>query len=302
MSVTETTPGEAWPDGWGVDNATGVLRDVLLGKPDHFGWRPISAIARRTFANLDTLGITFDRQLAMRQHREMVDIYHGAGVRTHFLDADEGLACSVYARDSSAMTPWGALITSIQTPYRRRDYALVAEFYRRAGIPIWHWVTAAHFEGGDFDIVEPGFVLLGYGGERSEEAGAMQVARWVEAEGWEALTVAIPAHFVHMDALVVMIAEKLAVVCKDALEDYVTDALEARGIEMVPVGYRECVRLGCNVVPLGDKRILSMASNADLNARLEALGFEVYAPDMSMFQHGGGGVHCLSQELRRDPA
>ena len=35
---------------------------------------------------------------------------------------------------------------------------------------------------------------------------------------------------------------------------------------------------------------------------LEALGFEVYAPDMSMFQHGGGGVHCLSQELRRDPA
>ncbi len=98
MSTTETTPGEAWPDGWGVDNATGVLRDVLLGKPDHFGWRPISAIARRTFENLDTLGITFDQQLAMRQHREMVDIYHGAGVRTHVLDADEGLPCSVYAR------------------------------------------------------------------------------------------------------------------------------------------------------------------------------------------------------------
>ena len=39
----------------------------------------------------------------------------------------------------------------------------------------------------------------------------------------------------------------------------------------------------------------------DLNQRLEAMGFEVFTPDMSMFQHGGGGVHCLSQAPRRDP-
>ncbi len=44
-----------------------------------------------------------------------------------------------------------------------------------------------------------------------------------------------------------------------------------------------------------------MATNADLNARLRARGFEVFDPDMSMFQLGGGGVHCLSQSLRRDP-
>jgi N-dimethylarginine dimethylaminohydrolase len=54
------------------------------------------------------------------------------------------------------------------------------------------------------------------------------------------------------------------------------------------------------VVALGDDRVLSMASNGDLNERLKAMGFEVFAPDMSMFQLGGGGVHCLSQALRRD--
>ena len=52
---------------------------------------------------------------------------------------------------------------------------------------------------------------------------------------------------------------------------------------------------------LGNDRVLSMATNADLNDRLTAMGFEVFAPDMSMFQYGGGGVHCLSQALRRDP-
>ncbi|MEE9301019.1 MAG: arginine deiminase family protein [Alphaproteobacteria bacterium] len=288
-------------DGWGVDNATGVLRDVLLGKPDNFEWRPISPIAKRTFRNLERLGVRYDQQLAMRQHREMVDIYEANGVRPHFLEADEGLPCSVFARDSSAMTPWGALIASIQTPYRRRDYSVASSFYRDAGIPIWKWATAGHFEGGDFDIVEPGAVLLGYGDERSEEAGAEQVAKWLEAEGWEALVVPIPAHFVHMDALVVMIAPKLAVICVDALEDYVIDWLKGRGIEFVEVGYRECIRLGCNVVALGDERVLSLASNTKLNEHLKAMGFEVFAPDMSMFTHGGGGVHCLSQELKRDP-
>ncbi len=289
-------------DGWGIDNEHLTLRDVLLGRPDHFAWRPISAIARRTFANLERLGITFDLQKAMAQHREMVDIYQANGVTTHFLDADEGLPCSVYARDSSAMTPWGALITSIQTPYRRRDYSVVARFYADNAMPIWHWVTAGHFEGGDFDIIEPGAVMLGYCGERSEEAGARQVAKWVEDEGWEALVVPIPAHFVHMDALVVALADKLVVACTDAPEDYVVEWLEGRRIEIVDVPYRSCIGLGCNVVSLGEARVLSMATNVDLNERLRALGFEVFAPDVSQFQHGGGGVHCMSQALRRDRA
>ncbi|MFU1478409.1 hypothetical protein ACM25N_12170 [Roseovarius sp. C7] len=53
---------------------------------------------------------------------------------------------------------------------------------------------------------------------------------------------------------------------------------------------------------LGDGKVLSMAGAAELNAKMRALGFEVYDPDMSMFTLGGGGVHCLSQALRRDDA
>jgi N-dimethylarginine dimethylaminohydrolase len=60
--------------------------------------------------------------------------------------------------------------------------------------------------------------------------------------------------------------------------------------------------LGCNVVALGNDRVLSVASSTELNARLRALGFTVYDPDMSMFLRAGGGVHCMCQALRRDPA
>ena len=50
----------------------------------------------------------------------------------------------------------------------------------------------------------------------------------------------------------------------------------------------------------GEDAMQNLQVNGDLNARLAAMGFEVFAPDMSMFQLGGGSVHCLSQALRRD--
>jgi N-dimethylarginine dimethylaminohydrolase len=60
------------------------------------------------------------------------------------------------------------------------------------------------------------------------------------------------------------------------------------------------MKLGCNLVSLGNDRVLSTAENVDLNARMRAHGVEVLAPDLSMFTLGGGGPHCLCQSLKRD--
>ncbi len=92
---------------WGVDAQTGILTDVLLGKPDHFRWVPLNSISAVTLANMEQMGHRFDKQRAMQQHRQMVDIYERNGVNVHFAEADEGLPSSVFTRDSSFMTPWG---------------------------------------------------------------------------------------------------------------------------------------------------------------------------------------------------
>lgn len=145
-------------------------------------------------------------------------------------------------------------------------------------------------------------MLLGYNNERSEEAGAEQVAGWVREEGWEAMIVPISEQFVHMDGIIVAVARKTVFACTDALESYALDWIKARGIKIIDVPYRDCVKLGCNVVALGNDRVLSMTSNQSVNERLRAEGFEVVTPDVSQFLYGGGGVHCLSQALRREAA
>jgi N-dimethylarginine dimethylaminohydrolase len=298
-----SVPSVAKPaSGWSLDNHTGVLTDVLLGRPEHFRWVALNAISAVTFANMERAGHRFDRERALTQHRGLVDAFHAGGVRCHFLAADPGLTSSVYARDSSFMTPWGPVVASIQTPPRVRDHALVAEFFTRADVPIWKWVTAGYFEGGDFSIVEPGVAMLGYSGTRSTKAGAEQVAGWLTEHGWEVLTIPMPPQFVHLDSSFVMLAEKLALVCEDALQPFVLDFLRAHGVSWLTISYSECMSLGGNLVSLGAGRILSMAAGAGVNERLAAEGLEVTAVEYDQFALAGGGVHCSCQDLRRGPA
>lgn len=285
---------------WGINNDYAPLTDVLLGIPEYFQWVDAGPLINRTLNNAHMTGAKFDLQQAIAQHTEMVSIYEQSNVRCHYLESDEVLHRNFFARDSSAMTPWGALICHMQLKVRRADYVTAIQFYQSNDIPIWKFATAGHFEGGDFVILEPGKVLIGYCGERSEKAGSEQIAGFVREEGWEAVVAPISREFVHMDGLVVPLDEKLLVACLDALEPWVIKQLKDWGFSFVDVPYIEAKNLGVNLVALGNAKVLSMKGAVKLNEKMRALGYEVYDPDMSMFTLGGGGVHCLCQALHRE--
>lgn len=286
-------------DYWGIDNEYTTLTDVLLGQPKYYRWVDAGPLIRRTMDNAERSGVKFDFDLAQRQHQAMVKTYEDHGVKCHYLDADESLHRNFFARDNSAMTPWGALICHMQLKCRRADYATVIKFYQENKIPIWKYATAGHFEGGDFVILRPGLVLIGYCGERSEKEGSQQVAEFVRSEGWEAMTVPISREFVHMDGVIVPLAENLLIGCCDALEPWLLTWLKDQGFEMIDVSFAEAKNLGVNLMTLGDDRIIAMTGSPDACRKMRAYGFRVDELDLSMFTLGGGGIHCLSQALRR---
>lgn len=282
---------------WGVNSEYGKLHDVLLCVPENFKWLPTSSISKATLRDPDS---KYDLQTAMRQHREMTSAYEDAGVNVHYIVTDQALPYQVYARDSSFMTPWGAVVTQMAQWWRRGEYGPVIDFYQSKDIPIWKTVTASSFEGGDFDIIEPGCVLIGYCGERTREEAAKQVQGWLEKEGWEVRLAPIAEHYVHIDLMVCMLADKLAAVCVDTTDPKIVDWLKSKKIEIVEVDYRDTMELGCNVMGLGDDKVISTSRSKKLNEQLRARGFTVYDPEVTMFTKGGGGVHCMAQALRRD--
>ena len=281
---------------WGVDSEYGTLREVLVGPIDNFAWQSGNAVAQRA----ERVGLHFDFVAARRQYDEMVDAYGQAGVTVHFLEADPKLPYQLFARDSSVMTPWGAVIMQLQKPYRRGEYAACLEFYLQKGIPIYDLITAGNIEGGDFMVLQPGVAACGCSGERSIEPAVRQLQNWFEAEGWEFFTYAFDSHFLHLDVQMGMIAEGLAVVCVEAVEPALVDWLRSKRIRVIPIPYGDTMQLGSNVVALGNDRVLVPASSKNLIAACRAEGLTVYDPDVSMIGNGGGAVHCMCQALRRD--
>ena len=114
---------------WGSNAEYGMLRDVLLGPVESFSWMETNAQFSSIVRDTQRKGVGFDKQLAMRQHREMVEAYEDAGVTVHALDVNHDTPYQVYTRDSSFMTPYGAVVCQLANPRRRGEYAEVLRFY-----------------------------------------------------------------------------------------------------------------------------------------------------------------------------
>jgi len=150
--------GTAVLNAWGFRNETDPLTDVLLGSPKYLFHRATSSLSRKHLREAPC-----DIALAQAQHAELVAAYQHHGVNIHLHEPEPELTMQVYSRDSSVMTPYGAIITAMANWWRRGENYAAIKTYQRLGIPIYDMVTAGTFEGGDFNVIEEGCVLIGCG-------------------------------------------------------------------------------------------------------------------------------------------
>jgi N-dimethylarginine dimethylaminohydrolase len=280
---------------WRVESETGRLRDVLLCRPQNYQWIDTNAVAHATLSS----GAANDPARLLRQYAELEAALVQAGVTLHYTTPEPHLPYQVYTRDSSQTTPWGPVLTQLAMKQRRGEYASLLEFHGVAD-GFWKFATAGTVEGGDIHVVKPGLLVIGHSGVRTNEAGARQFAGWFEAQGWETKLVPFAEHFLHLDVLFCMATPRLAVACIDVLGEEFETFLAERQIFVVRASYAEVMAMSCNLLALGDDRVVSPAHSVRLNAVLRAEGVTVLDPELDEFARGGGSVHCMTMPLARD--
>jgi arginine deiminase len=281
---------------WAIDSETGVLTDVLLCAPEFYRWIETNAIAIETLGS----GRQIDAQRLQGQFRQLEDALDQAGVRRHYIEPEPHLHYQVYTRDSSQTTPWGPVLTQLALPARRGEVASILRFH---GVKdgFWRYCSKGNIEGGDIHIVRPGLLLVGWSGIRTTKEGAMQFAGWFKDAGWEVRLESFAQHFLHLDVLFCMAADRLAVACIEVLGDHFADWLKAHGIRVLAATYREVMAMSCNLLALGRDRVISPRHSGRINAALRAEGITVYDPELDLFAAGGGSVHCMTMPLERAP-
>lgn len=280
-----------------VDSEYGRLESVLLADPRHLALVPCNSVSNQSIRE----GRSPCSVKATRQHAALVNALRSEGVGVRLVPGDTGLPDLAFTRDTSLMSPWGLIGLRPGAGHRKREVDVVMEAARGAGVPVLGRIEQGRIEGGDVMILRPGTLLIGISGERTDEAGAEALASIFRRKGWAVLKQHIDPEHLHLDTIFCMVDSDFAVACVDVLDDAFIARIEAMGIDLLPVAYKDVRQLGCNLLALGDKRVVTAGTCSRVDAGLAARGYRSIAVDLSEFTMCGGGVHCLTMPLRRAP-
>ena len=290
-SMVEDMP-QAWGD-WGVSSETGKLHAVLLRRPgpELDAITDFDAMQMRSALSPDLVRV---------HHDALADAYRAHGVTVHLVERGRiDKPNAMFVRDLMLMTPEGAIVTRPASTVRAGEERLVAEALASLGVPI----LMSTFEGADVAWVDEELCFLAEG-LRTNEEGADQVERMLREIGvTQVVRVGLPHGAMHLDGLLAFLDRDLAVIWPRRTPFKVVETLRRRGFRFIEVDdEREAQKcLPMNVVALAPGEILMPSGSVRMRETYEAAGVRCHVVDIGECIKAGGGIHCMTGFLKRDP-
>lgn len=299
----------AWGARWGASDEVGRLKRVLVRRPGHeFDVIDAARWDERAGALIDPEGMWYwtdrvapDLEVLRAEHDGLVAALRHEGVEVHVIEPLGGhFIKSIYVRDPFMMIAGGAIVGRMAVRMRRGEERAATGVLGGLGVPILGTITGTGtLEGGSFLKLAPGIAALGTS-VRCNDEGARQLATLLELQGVELIVVPLPGYTVHLDVHLAMVDVGKALVDVVGLPYTFMESLRERGIELIQCEHSErpwalnllCVRPG---------RVLMAEGTPRTTERLERAGVEVVTIPYANIQRAGGGIHCSTNELVRDP-
>lgn len=279
------------------------LRRVLVCSPQTAGWDQVN---RR--AQWRALGFLHEPEAtqAQQQHQVLRQELEQAGAEVLDLPVMPDLSLdAVYAHDASLATDFGLIIMRPGKPNRVVEGPRHKKFAESLGIPVLGEISApGSTEAGDMVWLDAKTLLVGHG-YRTNAAGIEQVRSLLSAKGVEVISAPLPygggpSYCLHLMSLISLLDERTALVDLPWLAVETVELLKARGFQLIEIDYSERDTLACNVLALGNRRLLAIEENRKSNARLRQSGFDVRTfPAGELCINGSGGPTCLTRPLLR---
>jgi len=281
----------------------GTLERVLVCSPRTAGWHQPDRLARWR-----ELGFHHepDFATAQSQHEVLCGELKSAGAEILELPPAPDLSLdSVYPHDASLPTDYGLIVMRPGKPNRVAEGPHQASFCEAQEIPTFSKITPpGTTEAGDIVWLDRKTLLIGHG-YRTNAAGIHQMRDLLAPKGVEVLSAPLPygpgpSACLHLMSLISLLDDYTALVDLPWLAVETVELLKSRGFKFIEIDPSERDTLACNVLALGNNRLLAIEENHNTNARLRQAGFDVRTfPGSDLCINGSGGPTCLTRPLLR---
>lgn len=281
----------------------GRLQRVLVCSPRQAGWNQPERIARWRelgFAHAPDFSLAESQHAMLRKElaaveAEVIDLPPASNLS---LDA-------AYAHDASLATDFGLILMRPGKSNRVAEADHHGWFATQLKIPVLGQVSApGTTEAGDIVWLDSKTLLIGRG-YRTNAAGIAQIRAMLQPKGVEVLSAPLPygpgpSACLHLMSLISLLDEHTALVDLPWLAVETVELLTSRGFKFIEIDSSERDTLACNVLSLGEKRLLAIEENRKTNERLRDNGFDVRTfPGGEVCVNGSGGPTCLTRPLLR---
>jgi N-dimethylarginine dimethylaminohydrolase len=281
----------------------GPLRCVLVCSPQTAGWnqpKRLSAWRELGFHHEPIF------KEAQSQHTVLTNELKAVGAEVIELPADDDLSLDgVYAHDASLPTDFGLILMHPGKTNRVAEAHHHGSSCEAQGIPTFGTITPpGTTEAGDILWLDSKTLLIGHG-YRTNAAGLAQMRALLAPNGVEVSSAPLPygpgpSACLHLMSLISLLDEQTALVDLPWLAVETVELLKSRGYNFIPIDDSERDTLACNVLALGEKRLLAIEENRKTNTRLRNAGFDVRTfPGSEICINGSGGPTCLTRPLLR---
>ena len=158
-------------------------------------------------------------------------------------------------------------------PNRVAEAALHSAFIDAKGMPLLGTINApGATEAGDIVWLDSKTLLVGLG-FRTNQAGAQQLEQMLASRGVQVLTASLPygqgpAVCLHLMSFMSMLDDRTILVDLPFMAVETFQLLQSRGLKLIDIDPAERDTLACNVLALGNGRLLAIEENHNTNNRL----------------------------------
>jgi N-dimethylarginine dimethylaminohydrolase len=282
---------------------TGNLLRVMVCPPRHARWdRPEEAARWRDLGFQHAPAFT----VAASQHDALCRRLEEAGAEVLCLPPSDSLSLdAVYTHDASLPTDYGLILMNPGKKNRVAEAQAHANFCAQLGIPVFGEIRPpGTSEAGDIVWLDSRTLLIGCG-YRTNAAGIVQMRSLLAPQGVEVLAAPLPygpgpSACLHLMSLMSMLDDETVLVDLPWLAVETVELLQERRPRLIEIEYSERNSLACNVLSLGEKRLIALEENVRTNQRLREAGFDVRTfPGSEICINGAGGPTCLTRPLLR---